>query len=115
MALALFASTATALAMALHKMAEYSSQAQRETMVLRRLESALTEACATRPLRPGQMESPADAAGVALRVEVSPATLRNRKGEELRDLFRVSVTAHLVQADVERRLERLVHAPAPQP
>ena len=66
MALALFASVATALATALQKLAVYSRQAQQETLLLRRLESALLETASIRPLAPGRSVLPVDASGVSL-------------------------------------------------
>lgn len=115
LALALFASTATALAMALHRMAEYSRQSWSESLLLRRLESALTETCAVKPLKPGRTRFPADEAGVSLIIEVTPEPLRNQKGGTLDGLHRVAVTARLEHPPVERRLERLVHSPVERP
>ncbi|MCC6881705.1 MAG: prepilin-type N-terminal cleavage/methylation domain-containing protein [Verrucomicrobiales bacterium] len=115
MALALFASVATALATALQKLAVYSRQAQQETLLLRRLESALVETASIRPLAPGRSVLPVDASGVSLVVEVSPEPLRNQKGEILTDLYRITATARLSPGDLERRLEQVVHAPPVTP
>ena len=115
MALALFASVATALATALQKLAVYSRQTQQETLLLRRLESALVETASIRPLAPGRSVLPVDASGVSLVVEVSPEPLRNQKGEILTDLYRITATARLSPGDLERRLEQVVHAPPVTP
>ena len=115
MALALFASVATALATALQKLAVYSRQAQQETLLLRRLESALVETASIRPLAPGRSVLAVDASGVSLVVEVSPEPLRNQKGEILTDLYRITATARLSPGDLERRLEQVVHAPPVTP
>jgi prepilin-type N-terminal cleavage/methylation domain-containing protein len=106
LALALFAIVATAMTTALNQLAESTTSARRESMLLRRLQSEIAENSRLPLQHLGRSESPADESGIAVSREVSRLELKNQNGVELTALYRIHVSATIPLGPGSR--ERLV-------
>ncbi|MEM7014570.1 MAG: type II secretion system protein [Verrucomicrobiota bacterium] len=106
LAIGLFAIVATAMVVALDRLANASTSARKEAILLRKLETLMTEAAHSGlQLQNGTTEFPADQSGVEAVVEIAEET-------NLGDLFRITVRARFAESpDEERQLEQVVYAP----
>jgi prepilin-type N-terminal cleavage/methylation domain-containing protein len=105
LALALFASVATAMTVALNKMAEASRSSREEGHVLRKLESVLAEVAHQQNLTAQSFTFPADDAGVAAQVIVTEADLHTMQNQPLDHIFLITADAW-VEGDSVRRMKR---------
>lgn len=115
LALGLFATVATAMAVALNQLSSASTSMRREALLLRQMESAMTEAAHQRPLAAGFTTRPEDAFGVSLETQIAPVNLKSERGETLDGIYRVTITATLndgSEQGMRRSLEQLVFADA---
>jgi type II secretory pathway pseudopilin PulG len=115
LALGLFTTVATAMVIALNQLSSANTDMRREALLLRTLESAMTEAAHRTPLEPRFETTPTDAFGVRVETQIEPLNLKNQRGQPLRGLFQVTVTATFDDgADtanpVQRSLEQTVFA-----
>ena len=115
LALGLFATVATAMAIALNQLASANTDMRREALLLRSLESAMTEAAHRTPLEPRFETSPANAFGVRLETQIAPLNLKNQRGQPLRGLYQVTVTATFDDGTdspnpMQRSLQQMVFA-----
>lgn len=95
LALGLFATVATAMAVALNQLSSASTDMRREALLLRSLESAMTEAAFRQPLQPRFETAPGDAFGVVVETQIAPLNLKNQRGHQLGGLYQITVTASL--------------------
>lgn len=95
LALALFATVATAMAVALNQLSSASTDMRREALLLRSLESAMTEAAHRRPLVASFETSPVNDFGVSVETQIAPLNLKNPRGQQLDGVYEISVTASL--------------------
>ena len=95
LAIALFASVATALAVALHQLSVATTSARWESVVLRRLQSDLVEAAHQPRLELGRIESKVDEFGISTVREVEEAQASNKDGFALPGIYRIRVRAKL--------------------
>jgi type II secretory pathway pseudopilin PulG len=93
LALGLFATVATAMAVALNQLSSASTNMRREALLLRTLESAMTEAAHRTPLQPRFETTPIDAFGVSVETQIAPLNLKSQRGQQLRGLYQIVVTA----------------------
>ena len=111
LALGLFATVATAMAVALNQLSSASTSMRREALLLRQMESAMTEAAHQQPLTPRFETRPEDAVGVRLETQIAPVNLKSERGETLDSIYQVTITAILddgTELGMRRSLEQLV-------
>lgn len=95
MAVALFSMVATAMTLALDRLAVASVVVKKESLLLRALESELTELRHARQLPMGVSRREPDAFGISVVREVSSLQARTDRNEPLDGLFVARVTATL--------------------
>ena len=104
LALAIFGTAATALAVAFHRMAQAADLAQNELRLTRGLESALTETLSLPTLEEGtttlvlaerDME-------IETKIELMKDELENEDGQLLQEMYKITVTAHWYQDGAQR-------------
>jgi prepilin-type N-terminal cleavage/methylation domain-containing protein len=107
LALALFASVATAMTVALSQLAESTTSARREALLLRRLQSELAEVAHAPRLDLGHSESPRDAWGISVSSEIQPLELKSEEERSLSGLYQVRVRAAMTtgREDLVREME----------
>ena len=115
LALGLFATVATAMAIALNQLSSANTDMRREALLLRTLESAMTEAAHRTPLEPRFETTPTDAFGVRVETQIAPLNLKNQRGQQLRGLYQITVTATFDDGSgapdlMQRSLEQTVFA-----
>jgi len=113
LALGLFATVATAMAVALNQLSSASTLMRREALLLRQMESAMTEAAHRRPLTAKFETRPEDEFGVRLETQIAPVNLTSERGEALDGIYEVTVTAILddgSEQGMRRALGQLVFA-----
>ena len=113
LALGLFATVATAMAVALNQLSSASTSMRREALLLRQMESAMTEAAHQRPLSAKFATRPEDAFGVRLETQIAPLNLKTERNESLDGIYEITITAILDDGSKEgmrRSLEQLVFA-----
>jgi len=113
LALGLFATVATAMALALNQLSSASTSMRREALLLRQMESAMTEAAHQRPLSAKFITRPEDAFGVRLETQIAPVNLKTERGESLDGIYEITVTAILddgSEQGMQRSLEQLIYA-----
>jgi len=92
LALALFASVATAMTVAMNQLAVSTTSARRESILLRRLQSEIAETAHQPQLELGRSSEPEDATGIFVEREVSRLKVTNREGAPLDGLYRIRIT-----------------------
>ncbi|RFC41819.1 MAG: hypothetical protein DVB23_003313 [Verrucomicrobia bacterium] len=96
LALALFASVATAMTVAMNQLAVSTTSARRESILLRRLQSEIAETAHQLRLELGNSSEPEDAMGIIVEREVSRLKVTNREGAPLDGLYRIRVMGTMV-------------------
>lgn len=114
LSIALFSMVATAMVVALDRLAATSTIAQKESRIFRRLNSVITE-FVYRPnhtIEPGETRFPADANGVLVNVVVTGEEFLTENDQSLEHMYRIQLTGHLEgEPDTVRTLERVVFSP----
>ncbi|MBU6301669.1 MAG: hypothetical protein KGS60_08955 [Verrucomicrobia bacterium] len=110
LAVALFTSVATAMTVALNQLSASTTSVRRESFLMRRLQSELTETAHSSRLSIGRTESPRDEWGIVVTREVKPLDLKNREGRGLDGLYQVKVRAAMEMAggELSREMETWV-------
>lgn len=94
LALAVFGIAATGFAVALHRMADAASLAQRELRITRILESALDETLSLPVLEEGVTNTVVEETGIELDTKIELLEeMENQDGELLQEMYRIEVKA----------------------
>jgi len=91
-ALFIFTMVAFALVMALDATMDAAKQRNQIDAVMRGLADQLALIRAT-PLSPGEKDAPDDGSGIAYHLQIAPEQLKDRKGQLVPGIYRVTVTA----------------------
>lgn len=116
LALAVFAMAATGFVVALQKMSQTSALAQSEMRVTRVLDSAMSEVLSLPTLEAGGY--PIEGYGIEVAAEIEPVEgLTNEDGEDLKEIFRIQVTARWYESGGwnQRTVETWRYGPMYQP
>ncbi|MEM9283694.1 MAG: prepilin-type N-terminal cleavage/methylation domain-containing protein [Verrucomicrobiota bacterium] len=93
-ALALFASTATALVVALNEVGNVTFELQRDRKIARILDSELRQVMSLPTLEEGQETRVLDELGIEIDVLIEPIEeLENQDGQLLQNMFRIQLSA----------------------
>ena len=106
LALALFASVATAMTVAMNQLAVSTTSARRESILLRRLQSEIAETAHQPQLELGRSSEPEDATGIFVEREVSRLKVTNREGAPLDGLYRIRITGTMAHSQTGRTAPR---------
>lgn len=112
LSIALFSFVATAMVVALDKLGQLSSTAQKESRIFRAMDSVMAGVLhdGDHSLQPDTMSFPArNRDGVSVEVVVSAETMTSVGGAALPDMYKVHLTGRF--GTVKREMERLVYSP----
>lgn len=93
LALAVFGISAVALMGALNEVSRHTLDTVEESWVTERLRSLLTEISKNPQVQPGELTFDPDLSGIAYTALIEEYEARSAKGESLRNLLRIKVTA----------------------
>jgi sorbitol-specific phosphotransferase system component IIA len=109
LALTVFAIAATGFTVALHRMGQVAALAQSELQVTRFMESALSEALSLPVLEEGEIQTEISRGGNVVRLLTVVRLIEdlpNEEGQNLSELYHISVTASWMEGT--QRQERMV-------